>query len=530
MPNGQPIRGVIWVGVSSDRQVDDKISMDAQLEMCKAYAEANGIEVIRVFWWDGESRWESDPVTALEEFAKIERFEYHELRRLWQQKAFDILICHNHSRLGRSFTMQSWVIENVIRSGAQIYRIQGGLISAADYAGQIALGGFSTVSEISRFVEMRKSAIRRRLERGLPQSKHIFSHRVIRDSRGKALKLIVDEDYRPLWNDFADLFLSGAGVQTIEKQLAERGHLRKSGKPHPASSLYRMLHNPMFWGHTFWNTKGHRKYHGAWAYDDTVEPDDGIVLFRHTHDPVYTGAQADAIKAELKRRHQLFGRAKAHGFYMFMALTVCSACGRNLAGSSDGHGWRGYRCGGASWDICQNKQHISEKVLKAWFDARLRVWLEAGEVAFPDPSEPANGSALRRIEQLESEAEELSRKIDVLILEQSIADADLRDIYRTNIRQLKDRYDIIVPQARQLRYQHESMLQKRANTNKTLEELRVLSVDKLWEKPAHEINQLLHRLLGDNRIVVDLTTKTVVGYTVAGPHQRKSRRAKSRPL
>ena len=60
-----------------------------------------------------------------------------ELREMWRAKAFDVLWCHNHSRLGRSFTLQSWVIENVIRSGAKLYRHIGGWIRHDDYGGQI---------------------------------------------------------------------------------------------------------------------------------------------------------------------------------------------------------------------------------------------------------------------------------------------------------------------------------------------------------------------------------------------------------
>jgi hypothetical protein len=78
-------RAVIWCAVSSEEQAkSDKISLAVQEREMRAFAEREGYEIVRTFIWDGYSRWESDPIAALEDFAEQGRFEYHELRQMWR--------------------------------------------------------------------------------------------------------------------------------------------------------------------------------------------------------------------------------------------------------------------------------------------------------------------------------------------------------------------------------------------------------------------------------------------------------------
>ena len=64
-----------------------------------------------------------------------------------------------------------------------------------------------------------------------------MSHKLIRDDRGQALRLEVDESKRRLWADLAALILEGVGWHRIEHELYERfGHVDQTGANTAAAS------------------------------------------------------------------------------------------------------------------------------------------------------------------------------------------------------------------------------------------------------------------------------------------------------
>lgn len=69
-------------------------------------------------------------------------------------REFDIMIAYGHDRLGRSNTLDSWVVENVILSGAQIYLIaDGGYVDLEDFRYKLTIGGMIAAAAIDRFVK-----------------------------------------------------------------------------------------------------------------------------------------------------------------------------------------------------------------------------------------------------------------------------------------------------------------------------------------------------------------------------------------
>ncbi len=118
-------RAIIWCAVSSQAQIgEDEISLPQQESEARTFAADQGYQVVDLLTVPGFSRRESDVITALDEFAAQGIFAYHKLREHWQRRDFDCLIAFNHSRLGRSSTLHSYVIENTILAGARVYLLQ----------------------------------------------------------------------------------------------------------------------------------------------------------------------------------------------------------------------------------------------------------------------------------------------------------------------------------------------------------------------------------------------------------------------
>jgi hypothetical protein len=84
------LRVGLWLAVSSEAQAkEDKISLQEQERVGREWVAAQpNAQIVKVFHWDGYSRSETDVLTAYEDFATQGRYEYHELRQMWQAHGF----------------------------------------------------------------------------------------------------------------------------------------------------------------------------------------------------------------------------------------------------------------------------------------------------------------------------------------------------------------------------------------------------------------------------------------------------------
>ncbi len=534
-----PKRCVIWCAVSSEEQAkDDKLSLSTQEYELRAFAEEQGWDIVRVFLWDGYSRWESDPVSALEDFAAQGRFEYHELRRLWQERGLDVLLLYTHSRAGRSFTMQSWVVENVIRHGGEIYRIHGGWINKRDYAFQIGIGGVLSTADIDRLIEQRFHAMNQRASQGLPTSSsppmsHVVLRddmgRVLHDERGRPMSMVVNEKLRRFWTDAAQLFLDGISFKAMELELYKRfGHTAPNGKVYPANTVRSAYLNPNFWGHSARHFKDGRKHGwkiGAWVYDESLPAPEGVLLHRNTHEPVYHGELADRVRAELRRRDTVArGRSSSYRSGRFTGLFVCGECTYYFGYSRKGK-YSYLYCGARNVGIyrsrlCNQKSGLTEAQAQNFIDALLRRVLDTGalaaafeEVARTDTPDD------QRTDLIRQELADLEDQVQRLVLKQATAPGNLSHIYDAEVRRLGERHVILKNQIEQAFYQEQRAHVEQVEEGLVLGELRELGLEAFWQQPDRAINQMLHQLFGEKRLVV-IDGEILNRFTTAPPEKR----------
>lgn len=533
-------RCVIWCAVSSEEQAkDDKLSLVTQETEMRQFASEQGWDVVQVFMWDGYSRWESDPVAALEDFAEQGRFEYHELRRMWREKAFDILLLYTHSRAGRSFTMQSWVVENVIRHGGEIYRIHGGWINKRDYAFQIGIGGVLSTADIDRLIEQRYHAMNKRATQGLPTSSSPPASHVVlrdelgrpaRDASGKLLPMAVNEQLRRFWLDAATLFLEGVSFKTLERELYERyGHVDKSGQPYKPNFVRQLYMNAAFWGHSARFYRDGRKHgykDGDWVYDETLPPPEGVLLHRHTHEPVYTGEMAERVKAELQRRRVVArGRSSSRRTGRFTGLFICAECTYYYTYDRKGT-WVYLYCGARNVgtyrsQACSQSTGLTEKEAQTYIHKVLEAALDAGslEAAFAAQSTDEDSSAVRK-SLLENEVTELEVQAHRLVLKQAASPDSLSHIYDAEIQRLGERLGILKGELTRLTYAEERQRLERYQEQETLDMLAELGLPVFWAQSDTTINQMLHRLLGNKRFAV-LNGEVIPRLVPAPPTKRR---------
>lgn len=507
------LRCLIWIAVSSEAQAneDEKISLPHQEATARALCEKEGWYIVDVLRVPGHSRDYVDIHECSRDMQKQGIDAFAKLMTYWDQRAFDVLICRDSERFARTQTLQSYVVERTILSGASIYSLADGWVNETNYRMFIAMAGYKASSDIDRLKKAYQAAAPERAKRGLPAggSRVIFSHKLIRNDLGKGERLEVDETYRALWNDVATLLLEGVSWNTLGRELYARfGHVGLNGKAWSYSDLHRVLHTPIFWGHVArhysYSKKQRRKsvYAGLWMIEDGHELPEGVTIWYNTHPPVYTGTQADAVKAELRRRYEVArGSASPRNTHRFSGIFICAECGYGMNYVKNGK-QRYLRCMSRYFlphhtPRCTQTRRLSLKRAEAHVNDALASWIE--QRSFSPIRAQSNESALQ---QVQDDTRKTENKLKRLIQEQADADEGVQDYYRGEIDTLGKRLKALKKQSDDLR-RAQPAPNVIADSQDALNSLREISIEAFWKWEDRVINQLLHRILGQWRFAVE---------------------------
>ncbi|GAB4523302.1 MAG: hypothetical protein OHK0046_36820 [Anaerolineae bacterium] len=526
------VRCIIWCAVSSRAQNEpDKISLPQQEADACALAEGNGWQVVDILRVPGHSRRYVDFHELASDAAKQGVDAFHRLQRHWEARDFDVMVVRDGDRFARTQALHAYVVERTINIKARIYSLQDGWIDETNYRMFIAMSGYKAAGDIDRLVKARDKSMTARAERGLPTSSRVpMSHKVVRDqTTGRALRLEVNEDKRRLWNDLAEVILDGVGWFNIEDELFNRyGHVKDDGERYYPGFLYRLVMKPIFWGHmaryhaSAGSQNGYK--YGGWAYDESIPMPEGAIVFRNTHEPVWTGDLAERVKAEIRRRSEIMrGSTNSDHTHMFSGLGVCAECGSFWSTQvKKAKSYRGLACPAAksrssALPDCSNKRIMNEKRLIALVNGYLRQMLERNSTDVFNAPETEYGNIQLRIEALCREIEALQLEARNLIREQTKAGAELQSIYQEELAQINTRLKNMkvtrdTLQTRALQSEQLTTVQQI-----TLDELAELSLEAFWNQESRYINQILHRLMGKKRFL--LLDGEIIG--VAEIHRRQ---------
>ena len=524
-------RCLIWAAVSSRAQNEpDKFSLPQQEADSRKLAQEKGWRIVDVMRVPGHSRRYIDFHELSAAAAKKGIDAFRHLSQHWQARDFDVLIVLDGNRFARTQALHAYITEQTIDLGAQIYSLVDGWITKQNYRMWIAMNGYKSAGEIDRLVATRDKAMDVRAERGLPISSLIpISHILVRDqTTGKALRLEVDESKRRLWDDLATLVLEGVAWDSIEFKLFERyGHVNDEGEKYYPNFMYRLIMKPIFWGHmarhhNSANSKNGYKY-GRWIYDESEPAPEGALMFRNTHPSVWEGELADRIRYELDRRSEVMrGNAIPSYTHRLSGLAICGECGSFMSTWSS-KGYRSLRCpaskGRPGLPKCNNRSVMSERRIMARIDGFLRQMLQENTTDIFDDTEPDTPRLQERIASLGGEIEELEEQARSLIHKQLSATENIQKFYDEELEkiglQLKHMKNALGRmQGETLAAQQTTVVQQA-----TLEELADLTLEGFWLQESRVINQMLHRIMGNRRLVI--LNREMIGVAVSHRVQRK---------
>ena len=536
-----PLRALIWCSVSTKGQAeDDKTSLPEQEREARAIAEREGWRIIDVLIVPGHSRRYYDVRTCADDMLKEGIDAFDKLIRYWETRAFDVLIVRDGNRFARTQALHAYVVERTVdECNARIFVTTKGWVDRSNFRMFTAMDGYSAASDIDRLVQGMKATKDANVRRGIYPGRSIpFGLVAVRNEYGKMLRLEVDESQRRLYDDLATVLCEGIGWDFIEKELYQRyGHVDpRTGKPFTTRFFYQALHNAWFWGNGarhYKNPKVNGQRKGLWIFDPDVEAPPGVIIEYGTHPAVYTGEQAEKVKAELRRRYEIVrGKTRPHSTKMFTGLLLCDYCGYYMISATEKHKYSLYRCmskrytarSGGSGEVrgegCVQFRRIHERVVKDWVNARLQDMLEYD---LPDllAREPESDD-LPRADLLREEIEEARTRARRLIEKQAIAPPALANIYDEELQTIAERLEILTANLRDA--ERRERQKKSASVQQAYDELAAYeSLEAFWQEPSTKINQLLLRLLGNMRLVV--RDGQIIGTRRKPPHHKARRRA-----
>lgn len=522
-------RAVIWCAVSTHAQHEpEKVSLPEQETEARLYAKRSGWQVVDLLTVPGHSRRYIDfhEVAAAAVIENIDAF--YRLKAHWEAKDFDVLITRDGDRFARTQALHAYITEQVIKCGATIFSLQDGMVDDRNYRMWIAMSGFKAASEIDRLVKARDTAMTGLAKRGMPITSRIpISHRIIRDEKtGKAIRMEVDERKRRLWDDLALLVLEGVAWERIDRELYHRfGHVDSKGDIFYPNQMYHLIMKPMFWGHMarFHNSKdsknGYKK--GRWIYDESEAIPEGCMVFRDTHDAVWTGEFADRVRQELDRRSEhIRGRAQPARTHLLSGLVICGECGSFMSTHAEGN-YRGVFCPaskgkGTIQHACNNRGLTNQKKVVQRLSVHLEQMLcENTTDVFTDQISDLP-RLQQRITRLEGDICKVEDQVRVVIRKQMTAPDEVQHIFDEEINKISEQLKVLRENRNRLQGEALATQQKSAVQQATLKELTDLTLERFWQQESRPINQLLHRLMGKRRLVI-------LGGSVVGSVEVKRR-------
>jgi DNA invertase Pin-like site-specific DNA recombinase len=439
---------------------------------------------------------------------------FHRLLAHFDARDFDVLVVRDGDRFARTQSLHAYVVESTINVGARIFSLIDGWVEERNYRMWISMSGYKAAGAVDNLVQARKIAMDNLAKRGLPTSSVVLmSHYVARDEKGRATGLKLDESKRQLWSDLAELVLEGIPWREIEIELFRRyGHANHLGEPFHRGKFNKVVNTPTFWGHSARfhrsNHKGEKKWKiGEWVYEPGHPIPEGVAIYYDTHESVWVGDIVPRIKAELARRRSVVrGKSVPDKTYKFSGLFLCSECGYTLAVARK-NGYAGIRCvskylTSSTRTTCDSTRHLPETRAREYISQRLQEMLAAGTPEAFTASDPnEKKEVFERLRIGEREILSLESQISVLILKEASADPEIRDLYVAEIAKATLRLKALRAQLRTLQEKHLS-LDTSAIQRHTFDELATMTIDFFWTQEDRRINQMLHRLMGNKRFVV----------------------------
>jgi site-specific DNA recombinase len=378
--------------VSSDEQVKDGYSLDAQQQLGAERAQADNLRVPA----------ECVYVDAGISGAKADRPAYQAMLAAAAAGAFQALYVWKFDRLGRDAEELLRARRMLEAAGVRLVSLTEGEAESTLVYGVRALVAQEEREKIAERTRLGLRAVAKdgRSTGGQPPLGYVA------DGERKQRRWLVDESEAAIVRHIFALYLSGLGVNRVCRVLNDEGLRTRRGAKFSARVILGVLDNPAYVG--LIRLKGE--------------------TFEGLHDPIISAEtwQAALALRQARKTHS-GGRGRPAARHLLSPLLVC-ANGHRMIPRTTSKGWDHYRCVRRhSYGDCPasavSRRAVDEAILNSFTSENLDV--QATKLAITETARRAASEAIALAEQADREvlqAEALRERADRLLYESKIED------------------------------------------------------------------------------------------------------------
>lgn len=410
------MRACIYSRVSTESQVDEGYSLDAQLDRCKAYCVSQGWEVVTVYIEEGVSAKDTN------------RPELQRMLTDAQSGLFDVVLVYRLDRLTRSVKDLYKLLDTLESNGVKFK-------SATELYDTTTAMGKLFITLVAALAEWELNNLRERVRFGMEQ--------LVREGKwhggpvpfgyswdGETMTIIEKE--AKVLHEMRRVYMSGEGFGSTSTILNATGYTRND-TPWSVQSVWYALDNPFYAGKIRY---GGKKKNGKYANrkkEERVE-----VIWSDSGFPtIFTWEEYEEHIARMKKR-EFYGTSKKRE-YWFSGVMRCGRCGNKLFGRpyrnkrQDGSVSTeiNYMCNSRSMrsgcDLPLLRQTLAESMVMAYIRTINVTRLELNESAKELEKEKRNNDS--GVDQMRKELRlvtERRKKFQYMLAEDLMTESDFR--------------------------------------------------------------------------------------------------------
>jgi len=336
-------RAVLYARVSGDDRHNESRNLNGQLDMCRAYAQQHGYEIVAELAEDDRGA----------SGAAFELPQLNRVRELAQGHGFDVLITRELDRLSRNLAKQLIVEEDLKRAKVAIEYVLGEYPDTPE--GSLMKNIRAVIAEYERLKIVERTTRARRLKVAtgsvLVQGRPPYGYDVVQQDDGRYMLEIVEEQAAIVRRIFGWYVIGENGhgplsMRTIQRRLSQLrvptaqderdvGHAKKRARGEwPQSTIHKILTN--------------ETYRGVWRYRKQIDQDGrrqrgklsetiAVQVPAIISDELWEKCQARRLTARDRSPRSL-----SHEYLMRRRL-VCGRCGVKLVADPASQ-YQYYRC------------------------------------------------------------------------------------------------------------------------------------------------------------------------------------------
>jgi len=372
-------RCVLYARVSTEKQVEKGLSIPAQIDIMKQYAQGRGWTVARVFKDEGKTGRNTNR-PALQEMLKFCELD----------GSIDVVLVHKLDRLSRSVVDTERLIVDLEDGGIHFDAAAESFDTSPMGRANRRMASIWGQLYVENLAEETKKGLKRSIQEGMWPHKAPVGYKNIPAANGKKRQIVPSEHASAVQHAF-ELYATGRySLQTVGHAIAELGLVTRKGKPYSISRVKRVLVNPFYSGRMLWKGK----------------------IYEGVHKPIVSHALFERVQRQCAERSRTRPRRGRYTF-LLRGLVYCGDCGLPMTCDTTS-GYRYYRCWERAWDRrnCPSRMVSEATIDTETLDYYRRVQFRQDEAVRLVQESKKTENERRRSTQ--SRLTGLRRRLDVL--------------------------------------------------------------------------------------------------------------------